>query len=162
MVISLSPVLHQVALRTTDARTFSGSIAICLQSVGQPMPSDRGANPVLEAGTIVKPLHQHSVGTHASYDYALHCPEQPLLLGLSHARTTVWCVDLLATVGIVCTESIVSCPFLVGACSGFNSLDLALTSCQLFLAVLLGAKTLPGPIGSAHIVVIGLLRMKRT
>ena len=56
------------------------------------MPSDRGANPVLEAGTIVKPLHQHSVGTHASYDYALHCPEQPLLLGLSHAHTTIWCV----------------------------------------------------------------------
>ena len=62
---SLSLVLHQVALRTTDARTF---LAMCLQSVGQPMPSDRGANPVLEAGTIVKPLHQHSVGTHASYD----------------------------------------------------------------------------------------------
>ena len=35
------------------AKNFSGSIATCLQSVGQPMPFDRGAIPVLEVGTIV-------------------------------------------------------------------------------------------------------------
>ena len=42
-----------------------------LQSVGQPMPFDRGATPVLEVGTIVEALRQRLGGTH---DYALHCP----------------------------------------------------------------------------------------
>ena len=35
-------------------------VAACLKSVGQPMPFDRGAIPVLEVGTIVKALRQHS------------------------------------------------------------------------------------------------------
>ncbi len=44
---------------------------------------------------------------------------QPLLLGLLHAHTTIG-LDLLASIG-----GIVSCLFLVGACSGFCSLNLA-------------------------------------
>ena len=36
--------------------TFSGSIAACLQSVGQPMPFGRGAVPILEVGTIIEAL----------------------------------------------------------------------------------------------------------
>ena len=52
-------------------KNFSGSIATCLQSVGQPMPLDRGAIPVLEVSTIVEALRQHLGGSH---DYALHCP----------------------------------------------------------------------------------------
>jgi hypothetical protein len=43
-------------------------------------------------------------------------PDQPLLLGLLHVYTTIG-LDLLASVG-----GIVSCLFLVGACSGFFSL----------------------------------------
>ena len=49
--------------------------------------------------------------------------------------------------------------FLVGACSGFCSLDLAFVSCQLFSDVMLGASVLPEPVGSAHIVVVWLLQM---
>ena len=40
-------------------------------------------------------------------------PEQPLLLGLLHVHTTTG-LDLVASIG-----GIVSCLFLVGACSGF-------------------------------------------
>jgi len=40
---------------------LSGSIATCLQSIGQPMPHDRGVIPVPEAGTIVKALRQQHV-----------------------------------------------------------------------------------------------------
>ena len=80
--IASSPVgslFHTVLLDNLDdafsvrngAKNFSGSIATCLQSVGQPMPLDRGAIHVLEVGTIVEALHQHLGGT---YDYALHCP----------------------------------------------------------------------------------------
>ena len=43
-------------------------------------------------------------------------PKQPLLLGLLHVHTTIG-LDLLASIG-----GIVSCMFLVGACSGFYSL----------------------------------------
>ncbi len=52
------------------AKNVSGSIDTCLQSVGQPMPLDRGAIPVLEVGTIVEALRQHLGGTR---DDALHC-----------------------------------------------------------------------------------------
>jgi hypothetical protein len=81
---------------------------------------------------------------------------RPLLLGLSHAHTITGS-GLLASIG-----GIVSCLFLVGACSGFYNLDLVLISCHLFLAVLLGASMLPGLVGSAHIVVVWLLQMKCT
>ncbi len=79
---------------------------------------------------------------------------QPLLLGLLHARITIG-LNLVAGIG-----GIVSCPFLVGAYKGFYSGN----SCQLplFLAVLLGASMLLGPVGFAHIVVVWLLRMKCT
>jgi hypothetical protein len=50
------------------AKNFSGSIATCLQSVGQPVPLGRGAVPILEIGTIIEALRQHLGGTH---DYAL-------------------------------------------------------------------------------------------
>ena len=83
-------------------------------------------------------------------------PEQPLLLGLLHVRTTIG-LNLLASIG-----GIVSCLFLVGACSGFFSLDWALINCQLFLDVLLGVSMLPEPIDSALIVVLWLLQMRCT
>ena len=59
-------------------------------------------------------------------------PEQPLLLGWWHVHTTIG-LDLLAGTG-----GIVSCLFLVGACSGFYSLGWALINCQSFSGVLLG------------------------
>jgi len=65
------------------AKNFFGSITTCLQSVGQPMPFDRGAIPVLKVGTIVKALRQHLGGTH---DYALHCPRAAPVVGVV-ART---------------------------------------------------------------------------
>ncbi len=83
-------------------------------------------------------------------------PGQPLLLGLWHVHTTIG-LDLLAGTG-----GIVSCMFLVGACSGFYSLGWALINCQLFSGVLLGVSMLPEPIGSAHIVVVWLLQMNCT
>ncbi len=55
---------------SVGAKKFYGSIATYLQSIGQPMPHDRGIIPVLEVGAIVKALRQHLGGTH---DYALHC-----------------------------------------------------------------------------------------
>jgi len=61
------------------AKNFSGSIATCLQSIGQPMPHDRGVIPVLEVGTIVQALHQYLGGTH---DYALHCPRAAPTVGV--------------------------------------------------------------------------------
>ena len=81
---------------------------------------------------------------------------QPLLLGLSHAHTIIGS-GLLASIG-----GIVSCLFLVGACRGFYSLNLVLISCQLFLAVSLGASMLPGLVGSARLVVVWLLQKKFT
>ncbi len=72
---------------------FSGSIASCLQSIGQPLPHDRGFVPVVEVGAIVKALRQHLDGIH---DYALHCPRA---VGLSHAHTIIG-VSLLASVGV--------------------------------------------------------------
>ena len=54
-----------------SAKNFSGSIATCVQSVGQPIPLDRGAVPVLEVSKIVEALRQHLGG---ACDYALHCP----------------------------------------------------------------------------------------
>jgi len=62
-----------------SVKNFSGSIATCLQSVGQPMPHDRGVIPVLEVGAIVKGLRQHLDGTH---DYALHCPRAAPTVGV--------------------------------------------------------------------------------
>jgi len=66
-------------------------------------------------------------------------------------------LDLLASIG-----GIVSCLFLVGACSGFFSLGWALINCQLFSGVLLGVSMLPEPIGSAHVVVVWLWQMNCT
>ena len=79
--IAASPVgslFHTILLDNLDdafsvgngAGNFCGSIATCLQSVGQPMPLGRGAVPVLEVGSIVDALRQHLGSTH---DYALHC-----------------------------------------------------------------------------------------
>ncbi|DBA85583.1 TPA: hypothetical protein ACH3X2_005652 [Trebouxia sp. C0005] len=134
------------------AKNFSGSIAACLQSVGQPMPLGGATVPILEVGTIVAALSQHLGGTH---DYALHCP-RAALLGLLHVHTTIG-LNLLASIG-----GIVSCLFLVAACSGFFSLDWALINCQLFSGVLLGVSMLPELIGFAHIVVVWLLQMTCT
>ncbi len=83
-------------------------------------------------------------------------PEPPLLLGLLHVHTTIGLGLLAGTCGIV------SCLFLVGACSGFYSLGWALINCQLLSGVLLGVSMLPEPIGSAHIVVVWLLQMNCT
>ena len=58
-----------------------------------------------------------------------------VLLGLLHVHTTIG-LDLLASIG-----GIVSCLFLVGACSGFFSLGWALINCQLFSGVLLEVVT---------------------
>ena len=87
---------------------------------------------------------------------SLPLPEQPLLLGLLHVHTTIG-LDLLASIG-----GIVSCLYLLGACSGFYSLGWALISCQLFSDLLLGVSMLPEPIGSAHVVVVWLLQMNCT
>ncbi len=154
--IATSPVgslFHTVLLDNLDdafsvangAKNFSGSIAACLQSVGQPMPFGRDGVPILEVSTIIEALRQHLGGTH---DHAL--------LGLWHVHTTIG-LDLLAGIG-----GIVSCLFLVGACSGFYSLGWALINCQSFSGVLLGVSMLPEPIGSAHIVVVWLLQMNCT
>ena len=117
------------------------------------MPFGRGDVPILEVGTIIEALRQHLGGTH---DYALHCPRAPLLLGLLHVHTTIG-LDHLAGIG-----GIVSCLFLVGACSGFYNLGWALITCQLFSGVLLGPSMLPEPTGSAHVVVVWLLQMNCT
>lgn len=78
--IAASPagsIFHTILLDNIDdavpAKNFSGSIATCLQSIGQPMamPRDSGVITVLEVVAIVKGLHQHLVGTH---DDTLHCP----------------------------------------------------------------------------------------
>ena len=61
------------------AKNFSGSIAACLQSVGQPMPLGRGTVSILEVGTIVEALRQHLGGTHG---YALHCPRAAPSVGV--------------------------------------------------------------------------------
>ena len=72
--IAASPVgslFHAILLDNFDdafsvgngARNCSGSIATCLQSVGQPRPFNTGAIPVLEV-SIVKALLQHLSGTH--------------------------------------------------------------------------------------------------
>jgi len=63
----------------SGAKKFSGSIATCLQSIGQPMPHDRGVIPILEVGTIVQALRQHIGGTH---DYALCCPRAAPTVGV--------------------------------------------------------------------------------
>ena len=78
--IASSPIgllFHTILLDNLDdvfsvrnsAKNFSGSIATCLQSIGQPMPLDRGAIPVLEVGTIVKALRQHLGGIHDSSNF---------------------------------------------------------------------------------------------
>ena len=61
------------------ANNFSGSIATCLQSIGQPMPLGRVAVPILEVGTIVEALRLHLGSTH---DYALHCPRAAPSIGV--------------------------------------------------------------------------------
>ncbi len=63
----------------SGAKNFSGSIAACLQSVGQPMPLGRDNVPVLEVSTIIEALRQHLGGTH---DYALHCPRAAPSVGV--------------------------------------------------------------------------------
>ena len=61
-----------------------------------------------------------------------------------HAHATIG-LNLLASIG-----GIVGCLFLVGACSGFYSLDLALISCRLFLNVLLVLSEPVGPRVCTH------------
>ena len=61
------------------AESFFGSIATCLQSVGQPIPLGRGAVAILEVGTIVEALRQRLSGHH---DYALHCPRAAPSVGI--------------------------------------------------------------------------------
>jgi len=74
--IAASPVgsiFHTCLLDNLDgAKNFFGSIATCLQSVGQPMPLDRGAIPVLEVGTIVEALRQHLGGAHDNHACKAH------------------------------------------------------------------------------------------
>ena len=88
--IATSPVgslFHTVLLDNLDdafsvangAKNFSGSIAACLQSVGQPMPFGRDGVPILEVSTIIEALRQHLGGTH---DYALHCPRAAPSVGV--------------------------------------------------------------------------------
>jgi len=79
-----------------------------------------------------------------------------MLWGL-HACTTSVLGLLVSWRGSV--GSVVSYLCLVGACNGFCCLDLILITCQFFLAVLLGARFLPGLLGCAHIVVLWLLQM---
>ena len=115
------------------------------------MPHDRGVIPGLEVDAIVvKGLRQLLDGAH---DYALHCPRAAPTGVVAH--TYHHCFQPFSQHRGYC-----QLPVSVGACSGFYSLDLVLISCQLFLAVLLEASMLPGPIGCAHIVVVWLLRMK--
>ncbi len=71
--------------------------------------------------------------------------------GIAH---TIIGLRLLASIGGPVTYL-----FLVDACSAFCTSDLVLIDCQLYLAVLLGASMLPGPVGCAHIVVVWLLQM---
>ncbi len=63
----------------SGAKNFSGSIATCLQSVGQPMPFGRDGVPILEVSTIIEAMRQHLGGTH---DYALHCPRAAPSVGV--------------------------------------------------------------------------------
>ena len=44
------------------AKDFSGSIATCLQSIGQPVPHDSSVIPVMEIGTTVEAFRQHLCG----------------------------------------------------------------------------------------------------
>ena len=111
------------------------------------MPLDRGSIPVLEVGGSCASIWA------APMTMSCFVLEQPLLWGLLHAHTTI-ALDILASIG-----GIVGCLFLVGACSGFYSLHLALISRQSFLGVLL---VFPGPVGSAHIVVVRLLQLNCT
>ncbi len=60
------------------ARNFSGSIAACLQSIGQSMPVYSGIVPNI-VGTVVEALRLHLDGTH---DYALHCPRAAPSVGI--------------------------------------------------------------------------------
>jgi len=107
----------------------------------------------LEVGAIVKGLRQHLDGTH---DYALHCPRAAPTVGVVACTYHHWFQPFSQH------RRYCSYLFLVGTCSDFYSLDLVLISCQLFLAGLLEASMLPGPIGCAHIVVVWLLQMKCT
>ena len=122
------------------------------------MPLGRGAVPILEVATIVGGSKLEPCVSIWAASMTMSCivPEQPLLLELLHVHTTIG-LNLLASIG-----GIVSCLFLVGACSGFYSLGWALISCQLFSDVLLGVSMLPEPIGSAHIVVVWLLQTNCT
>jgi hypothetical protein len=117
------------------------------------MPHDRGVIPVLEVGAIVKGLRQHLDGTH---DYALHCPRAAPTVGVvactCHHRFKTFSQH----------RRYCQLPVSGRRMQRFYSLDLVLISCQLFLAVLLEASMLPGPIGCAHIVVVWLLQMKCT
>ncbi len=61
--------------------------ATCLQSIGQPMPHDRGVIPVLEVGAIVKALRQRLGGT---LDKALHCPRAAPAIGVVACTHNHW------------------------------------------------------------------------
>ncbi len=117
------------------------------------MPFGRDDVPILEVSTIIEALRQHLGGTD---DYALHCPRAAPSVAFVACTYHHWFRPLAGTGGIV------SCLFLVGACSGSYSLGWALINCQSFSGVLLGVSMMPEPIESAHIVVVWLLQMNCT
>ncbi len=88
--LAASPVgslFHTILLDNLDdafsvgrgARNFSGSIAACLQSIGQSMPVYSGVVPIIEVGTVVEALRLHLDGAH---NYALHCPRAAPSVGI--------------------------------------------------------------------------------
>jgi len=62
-------------------KTFLAPKLLVWQSVGQRMPLDRGAIPVLQVGTTDEALRQHLSGSH---DYALHCPKAVRVVACTH------------------------------------------------------------------------------
>ena len=124
-----------------------GSIASSLQSIGQPMPHNRGFVPVVLHNC--KALRQHLDGIHMTMPCTV--VGQPLLLGLSHAHNIITPVSLSASVGM-------ADGFLVGACSSCYILHLVL-GCQLILTVMLWANMFPGLVVPAHVVVVWLLQV---
>ena len=162
-MIAASPVgslFHTVLLDNLDdafsvengAKNFSGSIAAC-NLLGSPCLL---AGAMFLSWRLVQLLKPCVSIWAAPMTMPCIVPEQPLLLGLLHVHTTIG-LDVLAG-----TSGIVSCLFLVGACSGFYNLGWALINCQLFSGVLQAVSMLPEPIGFAHIVVVWLLQMNCT
>ncbi len=133
------------------AKNFSGSIATCLQSVGQPMPFGRDGVPILEVSTIIEAMRQHLGGTH---DYALHCPRAAPSVGVVACTYHHWFRPFSRHCQLPVSGRRMQ-RFL-------QYLGRALINCQSFSGVLLGVSMLPEPIGSAHIEVVWLLQMNCT